>query len=203
MSAPTDDLKNQENAENEAGMDGFDLAGSPWAEAEGAAERAGMTKKAGRPKGALNKKTKDFEAYYAAKGYRDPLIALGEWVSANPLDLWAWFNEQRVERLAAYKDRLGGLPKDPNALFPVPDLFQIIREQHDCARELAPYLHGKKPIQVEINDERLPTLALILGMDQTSFTERLASEGALSLGQTIEPEQGEVNKNNDLAEQNP
>lgn len=194
---PTDDLKNPENQEKgadcTAGVDGTDLAGSPWAEAEGAADRAGMTKGPGRPKGALNRKTKDFEAYYTAKGYKDPLIALGEFVTANPLDLWAWFNEQRVEQIAAYQAQFNSLPKDPQSVFPIPDLFQIIREQHDCAKELAPYLHGKKPTVVEITDERLPTLALFLGMDQTSFTEKLASEGALSLGQAIEGDPNEIN----------
>lgn len=160
------------------GLGGVDLAGSAYAGAVGAAERAGM-RGPGRPKGALNVKTKAFQDYYAAKGYRDPLIALGEFVSANPLDLWSWVRENAVDMAKAGGFDVGKVP--------VPDLFAIIREQHACAVQLAPYLHGKRPVQVEITDERLPTLALVLGMDQTTFTQKLADEGALTLGMP-EPE---------------
>lgn len=168
------------------GIGGEDLAGGLYGEAEalGAARRG-----RGRPKGALNRHTTDFEKWYYAQGFTDPLEKLGAFISADPVDLWFWLIEaQKVEGRTMEQ-----------ALAWTPSLFSIIREQHTCAKELAPYLHGKKPLQVQITDERLPQLALILGMDQNQLQHQLAEDGALAVGQTIE---AEPNENSDLAGDN-
>jgi len=63
----------------------------------------------------------------------------------------------------------------------VPSLFEIIKEQHAVGDRLAPYLHGKKPVQVAIIDERLPTLIVDLGTNQLAEARRLAEQRALSV----------------------
>ncbi|MEO4042709.1 hypothetical protein AAFN47_13990 [Hoeflea sp. CAU 1731] len=102
----------------------------------------------GRPKGASNQKTKDFERYYQAQGFTDPLVAMAQYLTADPVELYHWFFEQGTDA----KRR--------------PGPFEIINEQQTVASNLAPYLHGKKPTQVEIIDERLPTLIIDLGTNQ-------------------------------------
>src|SRR5690606_3005669 len=142
--------------------------GNPFADAPAAAERRGR----GRPRGALNVKTKDFERYYAAMGYRDPLKAMAEFLTADPVALQAWFEEHEQTRKAIGK----------GTAIAVPSLLEIIREQHAVALALAPYLHGKKPVQVEIIDERLPSLIIDLGSNQLEEARRLQRDGALSAG---------------------
>jgi hypothetical protein len=165
--------------------------GNPFADAGAQAQRRGR----GRPSGALNVKTKDFERYYTAMGYRDPLKAWAEFLTADPVALQAWFEEHETTRMAVGK----------GTALAVPSLIEIIHEQHQVAVALAPYLHGKKPVQVEIIDERLPTLIIDLGTNQLADAHRVADRRALSVGSPIEGEaerawQGDINENNDLAE---
>lgn len=165
--------------------------GNPFADAPAQAQRRGR----GRPAGALNVKTKDFERYYAAMGYRDPLKAMAEWLTADPVSLQAWFEAHETTRVAIGK----------GTALAVPSLLDIIKEQHSVATALAPYLHGKKPVQVEIIDERLPSLILDLGTNQLEEARRLAADRALTVGSPIEGDaerawQGKGNENNDLGE---
>ncbi|TGS86717.1 hypothetical protein EN817_17600 [Mesorhizobium sp. M3A.F.Ca.ET.174.01.1.1] len=165
--------------------------GNPFADAGAQAQRRGR----GRPSGALNLKTKDFERYYSAMGYRDPLKAMAEWLTADAVALQAWFEEHEQTRVAIGKGTAQA----------VPSLLEIIKEQHAVAVALAPYLHGKKPVQVEIIDERLPTLIVDLGTNQLADARRLAEQRALSVGSPIEGDaerawQGDTKENNDLAE---
>lgn len=148
--------------------------GNPFADAAVQAQRRGR----GRPKGALNVKTRDFERYYAAMGYRDPLKAMAEWLTADPVALQAWFEEHETARV----------PLGKGTVIAKPTLMDIIREQHAVAAALAPYLHGKKPVQVEIIDERLPTLIVDLGTNQLAEAERIAGDQALSAGAPLEIE---------------
>lgn len=162
--------------------------GNPFADAPAQAQRQGR----GRPKGALNVKTKDFERYYTAMGYRDPLKAKAEWLTADPVALQAWFIAHEQTRHAVGK----------GTALAVPSLMEIIKEQHAVAAALAPYLHGKKPVQVEIIDERLPSLIIDLGTNQLDEARRLASDGALSIGapvdvETDQAEPENVNENNE------
>ena len=145
--------------------------GNPFADAGAQAQRRGR----GRPSGALNLKTKDFERYYAAMGYRDPLKAMAEWLTADPVALQAWFQEHEQARVVLGKSVVSALPS----------LLDIIKEQHAMAVALAPYLHGKKPVQVEIIDERLPTLIVDLGTNQLADAHRAAEQKALSIGAPV------------------
>ncbi len=159
-----------------------------FGDAEGMGELAGHRQK-GRPKGALNRHTRDFEKWYYSRGFTDPLEKLGAFITADPVDLWLWIVGQMQK---VHGKTLGKTM--------APGLFSIIREQHAVAKELGPYLHGKKPIKIEVQDERLPHLAIILGTDQNELTKRLANEGALTLGEPLPTLDDEVNKNKDLAE---
>lgn len=146
--------------------------GNPFADAPAQAQRRGR----GRPAGALNVKTRDFERYYTAMGYRDPLKAMAEWLTADPVALQAWFEEHERTKVAIGKAFAQA----------VPSLMDIIREQHAVASALAPYLHGKKPVQVEIIDERLPSLIVDLGTNQLAEAALVAERKALSVGAPAE-----------------
>lgn len=178
MSGERDLFESEEQAREARGKHEI---GNPFADAPALAQAKGK----GRPRGSLNIKTKDFERYYAAMGYRDPLKAQAEFLTADPVALLAWFEKHEPKKKLR------------------PSLWRIVREQHQMARDLAPYLHGKKPVQVEIIDERLPTLIVDLGTNQLAEAHRLADQRALSIGQPIDIE-GEVrsdpasNENNDL-----
>lgn len=129
----------------------------------------------GRPKGSINRKTMTLTAYYRARGFRDPIAAQAEFVSADPVALRDWFREHR----AAGDDG--------------PTLFEVVQLQMKVADQLAPYLHGKQPIKVEVDDGRLPVLIIDLGggaMLSAPVGRYLpGGEGALSIGAPIEENQ--------------
>lgn len=154
-------------------------AGNPFADARSIA--GDQAKRRGRPKGALNVKTKDFERYYGAMGYRDPLQAMAQWLTADPVELQAWFEAHETTKVALGK----------GAVLAVPSLLDIIREQHSVAVALAPYLHGKKPVQVEIIDERLPALIIDLGTNQLAEAGKIVEAKALSIAADADPSAGE------------
>lgn len=130
-----------------------------------AVAEAGERRGIGRPKGARNRKSVDFEKLYFAKGYKDPLLVLGEIISADP----------RALQEMAY---LLGEAK--------PDLVTVLDLQRKAAIDLAPYLHGKKPTQIEMVDERLPTLVIVTNSDQMADARRLLEQReALSLGRPL------------------
>jgi hypothetical protein len=180
------------DADLEVDLDGWD----PFADAAAVRERheAGGKLKSkeqrprGRPMAATNRKTVEFEHWYRSKGYRDPLEAMAQWLTADPIALQAWFAEHERAVVALGKKVVQALPS----------LLEIIKEQHAVARELGPYLHGKKPIQVQVIDERLPTLIIDLGSDQLSEGMEIAQEKALSAG--LPMLEGDANEINDLSE---
>lgn len=141
----------------------------------------------GRPKGALNRKTRDFERWYQANGWADPLAAMARYLTADPRDLQAWFIEHERAEVAVGKEIRRACPT----------LMEILKEQHTVASQIAPYLHGKKPVQLEIIDERLPTLIVDLGTNQLEEGETIAGRKALSVGRRPEGEPSEIN---DLAD---
>ena len=145
----------------------------------------------GRPRGSLNRKTKDFERYYAAKGFKDPLVAMAEFLTADPVELQAWFIEHERTVTAVGK----------GVYQAAPSLMDIIKEQHAMASQLGPYLHGKKPIEVAIIDERLPHLTINLGTNQLDQARQIEAQRALSAGSTIDQEpEAEPSEINDLEE---
>jgi hypothetical protein len=136
-------------------------------------ERA-ASRRRGRPKGAINKRTADFRDWYQAQGFKDPLIAQAQFLSADPDALQAWFAE-RERTLKAIGKQVGKA---------VPALIDIVKEQMACARDLAPYLHGKMPTKVEVTDERLPMLVLNLGTNQLDQAKAIV-HGRMSIGAPI------------------
>lgn len=95
-------------------------------------------KRIGRPPGAVNRATADWRAYILAR-YPSPLVALAETYS------------RPVEVLAA---ELGCTKAEAMAM------------QMRAAAELAPYLHGKMPVEVNLNGAGLVSLTLITGQAQ-------------------------------------
>lgn len=90
---------------------------------------------AGRPRGALNKNTKEWRDYILSR-YQSPLVALAETYS-RPVDVL--MKELNCSRLDAFK-------------------LQIA-----AAKELAPYIHQKQPIAVEAGEGGLINLVINTG----------------------------------------
>uniref|UniRef100_UPI003BAB568B hypothetical protein n=1 Tax=Stappia sp. TaxID=1870903 RepID=UPI003BAB568B len=172
-------------SDDDEGGDWFADAGAALAaQRPDQAERA-KKRPRGRPKGSLNRKTQAFEEFYREKGYRDPLTAMAQFLTTDPVALQAWIIEhERAEVALGKKIRQA-----------CPSLFDIIREQHTVASQLSPYLHGKKPTELAIIDERLPMLVLDLGTNQLEEGTAIAGRKAMSLGELVEGEN--VNEIND------
>ena len=130
----------------------------------------------GRPKGAINRKSVAFEKLYAAKGFKDPLMVMGQFITMDPLDLQAWLIEHEMAEQPMGKHTRPALAQ----------LIEIIKEQHKVAGDLAPYLHGKKPVELVIMYERLPALIIDLGSDQLAEARQIADGKAMSVGSPIE-----------------
>lgn len=151
-------------------------APSPFADA---AELAPGRPRIGRPPGARNRKTKAFEQYFHAKGFRDPLVAAAELVTADPVALLEWFRKH---------DRKGS--KDLG-------LLQVVKLQLEAGRDLAPFLHGKAPVRIHVEGERLPYLIINAGTNQLAQAGQLLEGKALAIGQRPG---AEASENNDLDE---
>lgn len=170
--------------------DGAGGGGFNWAEeAEESLARhapADVERRRGRPKGAKNRKTQNFADWYRERGFKDPLEAQAEFLSTPADALQAWFCE-RERTLKAIGKQVG---------LAVPALIDIVKEQMACARDLAPYLHGKAPAQEQPADERLPVLILNLGTNQLQQAQQIAGQRGLSVGMPLVID---ASKNNDLA----
>lgn len=92
----------------------------------------------GRPPGARNKRTQEWVDYLLSR-YRSPLIALAELYS------------RPVQELAG---ELG--LKHPN----FDQLVELLRLQVFAAKELAPYLHQKQPMAVQVDQRGVVQLVL-------------------------------------------
>lgn len=128
-----------------------------------AAEEAMGTRR-GRPPGARNRKSVDFERWYHAAGFKDPAVFLAELVSADPVAL------AQVARVK---------------------VSEAIGIQQRAATDLMPYLHGKRPTEVVLTDERLPTLIIVSDSNQLAEAHQLLEDRrqmALSAGSLIEGE---------------
>ena len=126
----------------------------------------------GRPKGSINRKTAEFAAWYDAQGFKDPLQMQAEFMSADPVGIQAFFIEHE-KTLKAIGKQFGKA---------VPSLGEIVKEQLACARDLAPYLHGKAPQREDVADERLPFLVINMGTNQIAQANEIMAGRALSLG---------------------
>lgn len=160
--------------------------GLPLEPEGGQGSEAGGKRGPGRPKGSPNRKTVAFEKLYAAHGFKDPLLVMGKFITMDPLDLQAWLIEHEMAEQPMGKGTRPALAQ----------LIDIIKEQHKVAGELAPYLHGKKPVEIQIIDERLPALIIDLGTDQLAEARQIEAGEALSVGSPIED--AEVSEIKDL-----
>lgn len=136
-------------------------APSPFFKRLGEAEERLGGRARGRPPGARNRKSVDFEKWYHAAGFKDPAVLLAEVISADPLAL---------ARVAGVK------------------LGEALELQRKAAVDLMPYLHGKKPTEVVLTDERLPTLIIVTDTNQMQEAEHLVEQRrqlALSAGSML------------------
>lgn len=147
----------------------------------------------GRPKGSTNKKTADFSAWYEAQGFADPLALQADFMSADPVALQAWF----IEHEKAMK------PAGKRLVRAIPSLLDIVKEQMARADALAPYLHGKAPVRVVVEDERLPVLVINSGTNQIDQAMAIARQRGLSIGQPLDITPNEINDLADGAGESP
>ena len=122
--------------------------------------------KAGRRPGSKNRRTKDFEQYVLQNGNRDPALVLAEIASTPP--------EVLVQRSAAMdpaKKRLtyGGA--------------QALRTR--CAEGLMPYMHGKKPVAVELRADGDFNL-IIPGVNTSHADAKAMAAGEFVLSSEVE-----------------
>lgn len=93
-----------------------------------------------RTKGAINRKTKMLPGYLKELGYRDPGVVLAEIASMDFRDLMRFAKSETRRAALAAKIR--------------------------AAEALMPYVHGKRPVEVLVTDDRLPMLIIQNGTDQ-------------------------------------
>lgn len=149
---------------------------------------AGEKRGLGRPKGARNKKTEAFEKWFYARGYRDPAQVLAEIMTMDPRALQQIALDDKVARGEVQQL---GTKDNPIQVVSVPGLLDIIDLQRRAAVDLMPYLHGKKPTEVVVTDERLPILVVASGTNQMAEAAKLIEGRAvLSIGT---PEGSEIN----------
>ena len=130
--------------------------------------------KRGRPKGSVGTKaisTREFEEWFWAQGKKGPLQHLAERMWADPVQLQKHYAAKEMAVKAVGDDIRTALPS----------LHDIQIQQDKCARELAPYLHGKKPIEIVMNDERLPVMFIDMGSNQLETAQRLAKAGGMMI----------------------
>lgn len=191
-----------------AGMSGepdmFDAADASEGDDEGtpsgffqrAAALGEGRRRPGRPEGARNRKSVDFERWFYAKGYTDPAQILAEISSMDVLGLQAL----AIENAAGLPRQLAkdgdGIPT--HYVTTVPSIVELLELKRKAAGDLMPYLHGKKPNQEDEKDERLPRVIIVTGDNQLAQAGRIAAGKALRLGTPLLD--GEAKEIKDLAD---
>jgi hypothetical protein len=155
--------------------EGEDVGAAPgWAQASIAPRRRG--------KGKRTLTGEAFERWFAEQGMTDPLVMKSRLISADPVELQAYY---------ASKEQAEKMLGEDRALV-LPSLHDIIAMQLKAAEALAPYLHRKKPIDVVIEDERLPTLIINMGSNQLATAEQIAAGQGLRID--VQPEPASINE---------
>lgn len=126
----------------------------------------------GRRKGSRNKRTKDFERYILQNGNRDPALVMAEIASTPPEVL-----VERSKQMDPVKSRLS---------FGAANALRL-----RAAEGLMPYMHGKKPVQVELSAEGDFNL-IIPGQNVSHADAKRAADGTFVLeGEYEEIDDGE------------
>lgn len=165
----------QGHADGAAGNDQLSLLPDEdqlgWEDDEDDSDRvfSGGGRGRGRPRGSLNRKTETLQRYYQARNFKDPISFLGDLVSANPLELLAWLKKHN--------------PAGEH------NLLDVIKLQKSAAVDVAPYLHGKMPVSLDIKDDRLPMLIMDLGTNQLDEARKGQEAGVLSAGSRIDEDE--------------
>lgn len=120
----------------------------------------------GRKPNSKNKRTKDFERYILQNGNRDPALILAEIASTAP--------EVLVQRSAVM---------DPAKKQLTYGAAQALRTR--AAEGLMPYMHGKKPVQVELRADGDFNL-IIPGVNTSHADAEAAAAGQFVLGAPVE-----------------
>lgn len=122
-------------------------------------------RKRGRPAGAINKKTVQLRQYLAGMGFRDPALVLAQTYS------------MPLEKMAAILDC---------------DRHDAYKMQMNAAEALMPYLHGKMPLKVEVDDKPMPVVVLNMhtnAVEQRHEAARLNGQvKAMSIGAVLDTE---------------
>lgn len=121
---------------------------------------------AGRKPGSKNRRTKDFERYILQNGNRDPALVLAEIASTPPEIL-----VQRSQAMDPIKKRL--------------DYGQAQALRLRAAEGLMPYMHGKKPVQVEVTADGDFNL-IIPGVNVSQDDARKLAAGEFVFGPPVE-----------------
>lgn len=111
-----------------------------------------VVRRGGSRKGVPNRRTEDFKKFYAASGFRDPLMFLGHVISID--------TDELAKHLACKR-------------------VQALDVQRKAAENLAPYLHSKQPTQVAV-DAGDATPMLVIGGD-VAIVQRQVAAGAMSI----------------------
>lgn len=112
----------------------------------------------GSRKGVPNRRTEDFKKYYQSLGFRDPLLFLGHVVSQQTVEL---ARELQCKPAAA------------------------LEIQRKAADGLAPYLHSKQPVRVEVPDDG--RALLVIGEVETRALHDQVAAGAISIDGELPP----------------
>lgn len=130
-------------------------------EAQEAAEPdAPSGKGPGRPAGSRNKNTEAWRSFILSR-YQSPLVAMAE-----------TFNRSLAElaKDLGYADR-----KDADGkLVPITpgEMLELLKIQMQCAKEIAPYLHSKQPIGVDLGEGGLMQLIINTGIASAGEVEQ-------------------------------
>lgn len=129
----------------------------------------------GRPAGSANRKTMEFEEWFRAKGLEDPLLGMVDFYMTDPVMLQAWFETHERAQKALGK----------RVAMALPSLLDIVKLQMDLRAEVAPYLHGKMPIRIKVEEGKLPVLVLNLGTNQLDQARQIEGQRRFQLGTAI------------------
>lgn len=130
-------------------------------------------RRAGRPAGAPNRKTVAVRRLYEARGFRDPVMGMGELVTSDPVALWKWMRAETIEATGSAEG--------------APTLLEVVKLQQVARADLAPYLHGKAPVTNDAGDQVLPMLIIDMTTDQVTAAQHVRrGEQAISIGQPID-----------------